>query len=128
MAQSTVVSSETRQAVHDAATPDATPERAPRAPSMKRPENVSDLYWEIMRVAKNEDVPARIMGIIEGKFDPTPEEAAVLLEIIIGAERAAMMAIVKLRRDLAPKIEKAAASADSLSDVRMKLFRLATGR
>lgn len=125
---STTVSGEARAAVAAAAAPSEDRPASPRAPSLKRPDGLSDSEWAIMKAAKNEDVHKRINDIMGGHTDPTAEEAAVLLEIVVGAERSALLEIVKLRRAVQPKVEAAGAIARSLNDVRMVLFRHAVGR
>lgn len=100
--------------------------RKPKGPSMKRPENISDVEWAIMRAAKNEDVPSRILAVFNGDADVSADEAAVLLEIAMGAERQALNEIVKLRKQLAPKIAAARKLATDLGVLRASMFDLAT--
>lgn len=124
---SATVSGETRAAVREAATPAPKPERAPRAPSMKRPADISDTEWAIMKAAHNEDVPKRINEIMGDTGKPCEaEEAAVLLEIVSGVEHATYRRIKSLREGVAPKIAAEAKTAKSLVDVKMRLFRIAT--
>lgn len=104
------------------------PQKKTRAPALKRPDGLSDTEWEIMKSARNEDVHKRINEIMAGDGEVSAEEAAVLLEVVVGAERQAIQAIIRLRKGIQPKVEKLAVSAQSLGDIKMRLFRLATGR
>lgn len=97
-----------------------------RAPSLKRPEGTDDLTWAIMRSARNEDVPARINLILAGEHDPDPNEAALLLEVVVGAERKAVQEVIKLRTQMAPKMQAASGLVGALGHIRERLFRDAT--
>lgn len=101
--------------------------RKPKAPAMKRPENISDTEWAIMKAAHNEDVPRRINEIMGDTGKPCEaEEAAVLLEIVSGVEHATYRRIKALREGVAPKIAAEAKTARFLVDIKMRLFKIAT--
>lgn len=103
-------------------------EKKTRAPALKRPDGLSDTEWAIMKAARNEDIVPRINAIRSGATTPTPEEAAVIMEVVVGVEAAAYREIKKLRESLAPKIEANAVLAESLHHIKMVMFRIATGR
>jgi hypothetical protein len=97
-----------------------------RAAPLKRPDGMDDLSWSIMRTAKSADVAARVAQIIAGEYNPEPNEAAVLLEVVVGTERRAIQEVIRLRTQLAPKMQAAGAMVEALAMVRERLFRDAT--
>lgn len=109
-----------------AATNDDSTTATSRAPAFKRPEGISDLEWSILSVAKNEDMVARIMAIWRGDIEPTPEEAALMLEVTKSAEMKAFKSIRRLQAGIAPKLASMGIVYSTLTSISSHLFGHAT--
>lgn len=107
-------------------TEDASAATTTRAPAFKRPEGLSDLQWAILSVAKNEEMVTRIIAIWNGDVQPTPEEAALMLEITKAAEMRTFKAIRRLQADIVPKLTTLSATYSGLANISDLLFSHAT--
>lgn len=99
---------------------------AERKPRLTRPDDYSDTEWAILQVVRDPLAVTRLADILRGDVTPSPEEATLLLEVVVGVERRQLTQLRKLRESLAPKVKGHRVVLSTLASLREQLFDIAT--
>lgn len=117
-----------KQAVQEPPYEQDAPDRSPiaKAPPLKRPEGMTDLHWDWLRLSKSPEMVGAMADAIDNGNYPSAEDAADMLDIAKAAEMSTLRELRRLQRTYAPKLAELAARYNAHMSASAHLFKRAT--
>lgn len=105
---------------------DAPVVRPKRAPSLQKPDTMSDVEWAIVKASNNVALAAHVMAVSRGEAEITPEVAADLFDVVKSAEMKSLGALRRLQKGYRPKVKAATDQYNGLMSLSAHLFKKST--